>query len=65
MSGIKSIKGSINGKWVLFEHETKNSTITYDFTDLYFPDGKHFLKIEIEDLNGNQSKYEEVFFKKY
>ena len=65
LSGIKSIKGSINGKWVLFEHETKNSTITYDFSDLYFPDGKHFLKIEVEDLNGNESKYEEVFFKKY
>ena len=65
LSGIKSIKGYINGKWVLFEHETKNSTITYDFSDLYFPDGKHFLKIEIEDLNGNKSIYEEVFLKKY
>ena len=65
LSGIKSIKGSINGKWVLFEHETKNSTITYDFSDLYFPDGKHFLKIEVEDLNGNESTFEEVFFKKH
>lgn len=65
LSGIKSIEGSINGSWVLFEHEPKNSIITYNFSDLYFPNGKHILKIKVEDLNGNESQYESVFFKKY
>ena len=65
LSGIKSIEGSINGNWVLFEHEPKNSIITYNFSDLYFPNGKHILKIKVEDLNGNESQYESVFFKKY
>ena len=65
LSGIKSVEGSINGSWVLFEHEPKNSIITYNFSDLYFPNGKHILKIKVEDLNGNESQYESVFFKKY
>jgi hypothetical protein len=65
LSGIKSVEGSINGSWVLFEHEPKNSIITYNFSDLYFPNGKHILKIKVEDLNGNESQYETVFFKKY
>ena len=64
LSGIKSIEGFINGQWVLFEYEPKNNTITYNFSDLNFPDGEHKLVIAVEDLNGNKSEYQTVFFRK-
>ncbi|MAD13054.1 MAG: hypothetical protein CMC04_10120 [Flavobacteriaceae bacterium] len=64
LSGVKSIEGIINGQWVLFEYEPKNNTITYNFSDLNFPDGEHKLVITVEDLNGNKSEYQTVFFRK-
>lgn len=64
LSGVKSIEGIINGQWVLFEYEPKNNTITYNFSDLNFPDGEHKLVIAVEDLNGNKSEYQTVFFRK-
>ena len=64
LSGVKSIEGIINGQWVLFEYEPKNNTIIYNFSDLNFPDGEHKLVITVEDLNGNKSKYQTVFFRK-
>jgi len=65
LSGIRSIEGSINGRWILFEHEPKNNTISYNFLDNSFPNGKHLLAIEVVDLIGNKYLYETVFFKKY
>ena len=65
LSGIRSIEGSINGSWILFEHEPKNNTISYNFSDNSFPNGKHLLTIELVDLIGNEFLYETVFFKKY
>lgn len=65
LSGIRSIKGSINGRWVLFEHEPKNNIISYNFSDNSFPNGKHLLKIEVVDLIGNEYLFETIFFKKY
>ena len=64
LSGIKSIEGFINGQWVLFEYEPKNNTIIYNFSDLNFPNGEHKLEITVEDLNGNKSEYQTVFFRK-
>ncbi len=64
-SGIKLIEGSINGIWILFEFEPKSNLITYNFKDLTLEDGKHLLKIKVEDMNGNITNYESIFFKKY
>ena len=64
-SGIKLIEGSINGIWILFEFEPKSNLITYNFKDLTLEDGKHLLKIKVEDMNGNITDYESIFFKKY
>lgn len=65
MSGIKNYRGTINGKWVLFEYEPKRNLLTYDFSDNDFDLAKHELRIEVEDNVGNKSIYETVFFRKY
>ena len=65
ISGVKSIQGTINGTWILLEHEPKNNTITYDFSDINFKSGKHLLSIKVLDLNGNKYEYKTVFYKKY
>tara|TARA_A100001011_G_scaffold394889_2_gene488355 strand:- start:500 stop:2179 length:1680 start_codon:yes stop_codon:yes gene_type:complete len=64
-SGVKSYSGSINGEWVLFEYEPKNSLLTYDFSDKVFEMAKHDLRLEVEDNVGNKTVYKTTFFRKY
>ncbi len=64
-SGIKKYSGSINGEWVLFEYEPKKKMLTYDFSDKYFENVKHKLKLEVEDNVGNKKIYQTTFFRKY
>ena len=64
-SGIKKYRGSINGEWVLFEYEPKKKMLTYDFSDKYFENVKHKLKLEVEDNVGNKKIYQTTFFRKY
>lgn len=63
-SGIKKYKGTINGKWILLEHEPKNKTIIYNFEDLEFEQSELNFKLEVEDQQGNQSFYETTLFRK-
>ena len=63
-SGIKKYKGTINGKWILLEHEPKNKTIIYNFDDLKFEEAQLDFKLEVEDQQGNQSFYETTLFRK-
>jgi hypothetical protein len=63
-SGIKSYRGTINGKWVLFEYEPKQKLLTYDFSDLTFETEKHELEIVVEDNVGNKTLFRAFFFKK-
>ena len=64
-SGIKKYRGSINGEWVLFEYEPKKKMLTYNFSDKYFENVKHKLKLEVEDNVGNKKIYQTTFFRKY
>ena len=63
-SGIKSYRGTINGKWVLFEYEPKQKLLTYDFSDLTFDTEKHELEIVVEDNVGNKTLFKALFFRK-
>jgi len=65
LSGIKSYKGKINGKWVLFEYEPKNKNLTYNFNDLKFKSGKQDLKLKVTDNVGNKSIFQTTFYRKY
>ena len=63
-SGIKSYKGTINGKWILLEHEPKNNTLTFAFDDIDFDQSQLDFKLEVEDQQGNSSNYETMVFRK-
>ena len=62
-SGIKTIHGEINGKWILLEYEPKNNTIIYDFSDLNFKETLHKLVIVAEDLAGNKTVFRTEFYR--
>ena len=62
-SGIKTIHGEINGKWILLEYEPKNNTVIYDFSDLNFKETLHKLVIVAEDLAGNKTVFRTEFYR--
>ena len=63
-SGIKSYKGTINGQWILLEHEPKNNTLTFAFDDIDFDQSQLDFKLEVKDQQGNSSIYETTVFRK-
>ncbi len=63
MSGIKTINGWLNGKWILFEYEHKTRKITHDFNDGIAANGRNELKVEVTDNVGNSAIFETHFFR--
>ncbi|QCX39829.1 M23 family metallopeptidase [Aureibaculum algae] len=57
LSGIKSYRGEIDGKWVLFEYEPKKNVLTYDFNDGKIEGVKHKLKLTVVDNVNNTNVY--------
>ena len=60
-SGIFSFRGEIDGKYALFEYDSKNSLLTYSFDDKRLSGGRHQLKLTVIDRSGNKSVYEYSF----
>jgi hypothetical protein len=64
LSGIESYRGTIDGKWVLFEYDLKNNLIAYTFDTSRVPLGKkHVLNLEASDYKGNKTSYQTTFYK--
>ncbi len=63
-SGIDSYRATVNGKFMLMEYEYKDKTLTYDFNDGIFEDGKNELKIVVRDKVGNTSTFEAEIYRK-
>ena len=63
-TGIKKYRGTINGKWVLFEYEYKRDEIFYEFDKYYVNNTKNEVEITVEDMVGNISIYKSVFYRK-
>lgn len=64
LSGIKSYRATINGKFILMEYESKNNTLTYDFSDGVIFETENNLKVIVTDNVGNSTTYNAVFFRK-
>lgn len=64
MSGIKSYKATIDGKWILMEYDPKRSLLTYDFNDRKLSAGKHTFKIVVTDNVNNSNTYIATFYRK-
>lgn len=63
LSGIKSYRGYINEKWVLFEYDYKSKKITHLFDYTLLLEGKNDLKVIVSDNLGNSAIFETHFFR--
>ena len=64
LSGIKSYRGEIDGKWVLFEYDEKTGTLTYTFDKERMPFGRsHLLRLVVTDNKENRSEYKAIIYK--
>ncbi len=61
LSGIKTYNGYLNGKWILFEYESKSKRITHAFVDELLNEGKNNLKVVVTDNVGNSTIFETQF----
>lgn len=64
VSGIKSYRATVNGKFILMEYEYKNGTITHNFMDGVVTDTENNLKVIVTDNVGNSRTYEATFHRK-
>lgn len=60
MSGVKSYRGTIDGHWVLFQHDAKRALIYYTFDD-HCPPGMHKLDLTATDDRNNTRTVEMEF----
>ncbi|MDP2114407.1 MAG: hypothetical protein Q8K69_10165, partial [Bacteroidota bacterium] len=64
LSGIETIRGTIDGQWVLFEYDLKNKLISYTFDKSRIQFGKnHELNLTVTDFRNNTSTYKANFYK--
>jgi hypothetical protein len=59
MSGIKSYRGEIDGKWILMEYEPKQARLTHRFDKSL--KGAHVFTLEVIDERGNRNFYKASF----
>lgn len=60
LSGIKTYRGTIDGKWVLFEYEPKKDLLTHTF-ESGTAKGKHELELVVTDACDNQKVFTKEF----
>lgn len=60
ISGLKTYRGEVDGKWVLFEYDEKSDLLTYYF-DWRTGQGEHTLTLRAADYVGNESFYQVKF----
>lgn len=52
-TGIRSYRGTIDGKWVLFQYNSKNARLWCDLKAEGIAPGPHTIEIEVEDMRRN------------
>ena len=64
LSGIKEYRGTLNGKWALFDYDAKTNTLVHYFDPKRFELGKrHNFVLEVTDHKDNIKVYETSFWK--
>jgi murein DD-endopeptidase MepM/ murein hydrolase activator NlpD len=61
LSGVKSYRGEIDGKWILMEYESKKAHLIHKFDNL--PPGNHIFKLSVTDDVGNSTTSEIPFIR--
>jgi len=62
LSGIKSWRATIDGKWILMEYEPKKNLFYYTFTEVISGDDKKFV-FEVTDGKANKNTFTATFSK--
>lgn len=62
LSGVKTYKGCIDGKWVLMEWNFKTRVLSYTF-DESLPPGKHTFELLVGDNKGNIAQFIADFYR--
>jgi hypothetical protein len=57
LSGIKSYKGTLNGKFILFEYDYKTNSLYYKYDPKRMGQGEQALKLIITDGAGNETVF--------
>lgn len=52
---------TINGNWILLEHDAKYDRLNYDFANGDPGSGEHLFEIEVEDARGNKTVWKRRF----
>ena len=55
-TGIRSYRGKIDGKWVLFQYSSKNARLWCDLKAEGISCGRHTIEVEVEDMRRNVKK---------
>ena len=63
LSGIKSYKASLNGRWILMERDHNSNILTYDFNDIIFEDTKFDFNISVTDNANNTKSFNATFYR--
>jgi len=63
-SGIKSYRGTIDGKWIRMAYDPKRNVLTYDFSDKTLEGTLHKLKVVVIDNVNNSTTFTSTFNKK-
>jgi len=61
LSGIKTYRAEIDGKWVLMDYDGKTAKLTHVFDNL--PSGNHVFKLEVTDFVDNKKVIEIPFIR--
>lgn len=56
LSGIRSYRGTLNGKWILMDFDAKSAMLLYAFDDRIKP-GKNTFRLVVRDAVGNEAAY--------
>ncbi len=63
-SGVKSYRGTINGKFILLEYDYKTGMLVYDFNDKINTSSENNFKLVVLDNVNNRATFETTFFRK-
>lgn len=61
LSGIKTYRAEIDGKWILMDYDAKSAKLTHVFDNL--PSGNHVFKLEVTDFVDNKKVIEIPFIR--
>jgi len=61
LSGIKTYRAEIDGKWILMDYDGKTAKLTHEFDNL--PSGNHIFKLEVTDFVDNKKVIEIPFIR--